>query len=109
MKWLRKRSRDAKKDDSRIYKASSPGMLPRVRRNVPEPHPIFADTGSLAIAEEGKPQADNPYDTAAWSADDDVGLRRADDDKNPGRGKGGKAKGKVVHDPYNTGSFRKGF
>ena len=60
-----------------------------------EPDPVVADTGSQEIADESKPHAGNPYDTAAWTADEEPGLQRAGKNK--------------VHDPYNTGSFRKGW
>jgi len=107
MKWLKFFSREQEKVDSRIYTVSKPSRRfpPRMPRNVPEPHPIFADTGSLAIKEEKPDERANPYDTSSWELDPDQGLRRVDDDKTVRRDRG-----KTEADnPYNTGAFRKGW
>lgn len=107
MKWLRNLFRQPEKVDTRIY--TVPGNRPRAKvppvlRNVPEPDPIFADTGALAIKED-LDDAANPYDTASWSLDPDKGLRRVDDDKTVRRDRG-KAE---ADNPYNTGAFRRGW
>jgi len=105
MSWLRFFSRKKPKSDTRIYAVGKPArkMIPQVR-NVPEPDPIFDDTGALSIKEESD-EAANPYDTASWSLDPDKGLRRVDDDKTVSRDRGKSDS----NNPYDTGAFRRGW
>ncbi len=110
MGWLRaifSRKREEPRQESRIYsvgKAPST-RFPRVPRNVPMPDPVFEDTGSLALKDESMQDEANPYDTASWELDQDKGLRRVEDDKTVS-----KERGKVeANNPYNTGTFRKGW
>ncbi|RMF98064.1 MAG: hypothetical protein D6727_03765 [Gammaproteobacteria bacterium] len=113
MKWLRFFTRKQEKPvrDSRVYTVGrAPRRPPRpgpppVPRNVPEPDPIFGDTGSLAIKDDAEDNA-NPYDTASWKMDPDKGWRRVDDDKTVTRDRGKKTSG---NNPYDTGTFRKGW
>ena len=112
MKWLRffRRNRE-EEEDTRIYTVDSPRVVkpyrPPVIRNVPEPkHPMFEDTGELSLDEGGKEDDANPYDTASWKLDPEKGLRRVEDDKTVDR----KDRVKTTsNNPYDTGTFRKGW
>ena len=116
MKWLRffRRNRE-EEEDTRIYTVDSPrevkpyqplGRNPSPVRNVPEPsHPLFDDTDQLELAGEEVDEG-NPYETSSWKLDPDKGIRRVEDDKTVDR------KGRVKttsNNPYDTGSYRKGW
>ncbi len=114
MKWLLKLFRREKEagSGSRIYSVESAGRsaaktrkVSQEIRNVPEPDPIFSDTGNLAISDENLDDEANPYETASWELDQEKGLRRVGDDKTvtPDRGKADET------NPYNTGAFRRGW
>jgi hypothetical protein len=109
MKWLKFLGRKGEQEkDTRIYTvASHPAARAHqpVPRNVPEPDPIFADTGPLALEPETEDDA-NPYNTSSWKMDPDKGVRRVEDDKTVDRK--GRAKDSS-NNPYDTGSFRKGW
>jgi hypothetical protein len=109
MGWLRdifSRKREEPRRESRIYTVGKPpAKLARVPRTVPEPDPIFDDTGTLSLKDENVQDDANPYDTASWELDLDKGLRRIEDDKTVTRDRG-KAD---ANNPYNTGAFRKGW
>lgn len=110
MKWLKRfRRKREEEEDTRIYTVNSPRTVKPHRpviRNVPEPeHPIFQDTGELEL--EGDKQDDaNPYDTSSWKLDPEKGLRRVEDDKTVDRS--GREK-PSSNNPYDTGSYRKGW
>jgi len=109
MKWLRFFSRKRDEDrDTRIYTVASPRVAKRYeppRRNVPEPDPIFSDTGALALKEETDEEV-NPYNTSSWTLDPEKGMRRVEDDKTVSRD--GREKSKA-NNPYDTGAFRRGW
>ena len=111
MKWLRlfKRKRE-EEQDTRIYTVDSPRASrphrPEVRNVPPPQHPAFQDFGALEIDESSAEDDANPYDTASWKLDPDKGIRRVEDDKTVDR------KGRVKpssNNPYDTGSYRKGW
>ena len=82
-------------------------------RTTPKPEeidPIFADTGSLALARETGGSGDNPYDTQTWHQDPEEGLRRVDDSKAI-RNKTDRTprKSKEKGNPYDTVVGRKGW
>lgn len=110
MKWLKFFTRKREdEEDTRIYTVDAPSAIKphrRIPRNVPEPqHPIFEDTGSLAL--EGETAEDeNPYDTSSWKLDPEKGIRRVEDDKTVDRS--GREKN-TSNNPYDTGTFRKGW
>jgi hypothetical protein len=108
--WLRNifsRKREEPRHESRIYSVGKPppAKFARVPRNVPEPDPIYEDTGTLSLKDENVQDEANPYDTASWELDLEQGLRRVEDDKTVTRDRG-KAE---ANNPYNTGAFRKGW
>ena len=110
MKWLRffKRKR-REKEDTRIYTVDSPRVSrphkPEVRNVPPPQHPVLADTGALEL-EGGAEDDANPYDTASWKLDPEKGIRRVEDDKTVDR----KGREKPSsNNPYDTGSYRKGW
>ena len=110
MGWLRdifSRKREEPRQESRIYSVGKPSStkFPPVPRNVPEPDPVFDDTGTLSLTDESMQEEANPYDTASWELDQEKGLRRVEDDKTVSRERG-KAD---ANNPYNTGAFRKGW
>lgn len=111
MKWLKSLfSRDEEPTNSRIYTVGRPPVRrapprPRMPRQVPEPDPVFGDTGSLELREERTQERANPYDTSSWQLDPEQGLRRVDDDKTVRRDRGHAE----PDNPYNTGAFRKGW
>ncbi|MDJ0928046.1 MAG: hypothetical protein QNJ73_10405 [Gammaproteobacteria bacterium] len=111
MRWFRFFFRRKEEpQDSRIYTVGKTRprrpLPPPVPRNVPEPDPIFGDTSALTIqGDEGMPN-DNPYDTASWKMDPEKGLRRVDDDKTVTKERGHKTS---ENNPYDTGTFRKGW
>jgi hypothetical protein len=109
MRWPRffRRRRD-EEADTRIYTASPQRAAKPVRpvpRNVPEPDSIFSDTGPLALEGE-KTEDANPYETASWKLDPEKGARRVEDAKTVDRS--GRAKN-TSNNPYDTGTFRKGW
>lgn len=112
MKWLRffTRQRDEDEEDTRIYTVDSPRVVkprPPVPRTVPEPqHPIFQDTGPLELEGDDTEEDANPYNTSSWKLDPEKGLRRVEDDKTVDRK--GRAKN-TSNNPYDTGTFRKGW
>ena len=82
-------------------------------RTTPKPQdidPIFADTGSLELANDTGEQGDNPYDTHTWRLDAEEGLRRVDDSKAI-RNKSDRSprKSKDQGNPYDTVVGRKGW
>jgi len=109
MKWLQSLFRKRDDDrDTRIYTVASPRVAKRYEpppRNVPEPDPIFSDTGGLALTEESEEDV-NPYNTSSWSLDPEQGIRRVEDDKTVTRD--GREKS-VANNPYDTGAFRRGW
>ncbi len=110
MGWLSKifsRKREEPRQESRIYSVGKPppAKFARVPRNVPEPDPIYDDTGTLSLKDENVQDEANPYDTASWELDLDKGLRRVEDDKTVTRDRGKSD----VNNPYNTGAYRKGW
>ena len=109
MKSLKRFTRKREQElDSRIYNVGSPRVAKRyqpVPRNVPEPDPIFGDTGSLELKDETADEA-NPYDTASWSLDPEKGLRRVEDDKTVSRDDRDTPQ---ANNPYDTGTFRRGW
>ena len=109
MKWLRFFRRKRDEEDTRIYTVSSPRTVKPYRppvRTVPEPdHPMFQDTGTLELEGDMVDDA-NPYDTSSWKLDPEKGIRRVEDDKTVDR----KGRVKVTsNNPYDTGSYRKGW
>jgi hypothetical protein len=82
-------------------------------RTTPKPEdidPIFADTGSLALARETNEEGENPYDTHTWRKDPEEGLRRVDSSKAI-RNKSDRTprKSKERNNPYDTVVGRKGW
>ena len=110
MKWLRFFTRKREEEeDTRIYTVDTPRAVKAHRpipRTVPEPqHPMFHDTGALELAGESVEDA-NPYETSSWKMDPEKGIRRVEDDKTVDRS--GREKN-TSNNPYDTGSFRKGW